>query len=315
MNRFRNVLVAAAPGRLDAATLGLAADLPGVSGLTVLDVMAPLPAFRRKVDVEGRTVDLEAALTEDRHAAIRELVARVLPGLDVDVVVVSGEPFVEVIRRVIAKGHDLVVVGWPERQEDDESLPTGIMQLLRKCPIPVWVARPSRARNLRVLALVDPDPDDPVRDGLNDRVLDLARSLREWRNGDLHVAHAWSLAGESTFRSSPYVGMPDAMVDAMVRSVEGAHQERLIRSLERHGLGGGATQVHMPEGEAGIVLPRLARRLSIGLIVMGTVGRTGLSGLFMGNTAETILRRVDCSVLAVKPDGFESPIKLRRGTG
>lgn len=314
MNRFRNVLVAAAPGRLDAAMLGLAADLPGMSGLTVLDVMPPLPTFRRRIDVEGRTVDLEVALTEDRQAAIRQLVDRVLPGLDVEILVVPGEPFVEVIRRVMADGHDLVLVGWPEQEEGDESLPTGIMQLLRKCPVPVWVVRPGRARKLRVLALIDPDPDDPVRDGLNDLVLELARSLREWRNGDLHIAHAWSLVGESTFRSSPYVGMPDSMVDAMVRSVETAHHERLIATLQRHGLTGAAAQVHMAEGEAGVVLPRLANRLSIGLIVMGTVGRTGLSGLFMGNTAETILRRVGCSVLAVKPEGFESPVRPRRGT-
>ena len=56
----------------------------------------------------------------------------------------------------------------------------------------------------------------------------------------------------------------------------------------------------------------MARRLGVGLIVMGTVARTGLSGLFMGNTAEEILRSVDCSVLAVKPEGFVTPVKLGR---
>lgn len=41
---------------------------------------------------------------------------------------------------------------------------------------------------------------------------------------------------------------------------------------------------------------------------MGTVCRTGLSGFFIGNTAEKILDEVHCSVLTVKPDGFQSPI-------
>jgi hypothetical protein len=36
---------------------------------------------------------------------------------------------------------------------------------------------------------------------------------------------------------------------------------------------------------------------------IGTVSRTGIPGLFIGNTAEKILYRVDCSVLAVKTDG------------
>lgn len=48
---------------------------------------------------------------------------------------------------------------------------------------------------------------------------------------------------------------------------------------------------------------------------MGRVARTGLSGLFMGNTAETVLRSVDCSVLALKPDGFVSPVRLSLDSG
>ena len=47
----------------------------------------------------------------------------------------------------------------------------------------------------------------------------------------------------------------------------------------------------------------------IDLIVMGTVGRTGISGFLIGNTAEKILNTVDCSVLTLKPEGFKSPVK------
>jgi nucleotide-binding universal stress UspA family protein len=67
--------------------------------------------------------------------------------------------------------------------------------------------------------------------------------------------------------------------------------------------------IHMVAGTPGAVLPRLADRLDIDLIVMGTVGRTGLMGLVMGNTAETILRSVRCSLLAVKPEGFLTPVR------
>ena len=41
---------------------------------------------------------------------------------------------------------------------------------------------------------------------------------------------------------------------------------------------------------------------------MGTVARTGISGLVMGNSAEQVLDEVHCSVIAVKPPGFKSPI-------
>jgi nucleotide-binding universal stress UspA family protein len=44
---------------------------------------------------------------------------------------------------------------------------------------------------------------------------------------------------------------------------------------------------------------------------MGTVARSGTSGILIGNTAERILNSIECSVLALKPDSFVSSIKLR----
>ncbi len=68
--------------------------------------------------------------------------------------------------------------------------------------------------------------------------------------------------------------------------------------------------MHLLKGNAGTLIPELAQEKAIELIVMGTVCRTGVSGMIIGNTAETVLRRVDCSVLAVKPDGFVTPVML-----
>ena len=41
------------------------------------------------------------------------------------------------------------------------------------------------------------------------------------------------------------------------------------------------------------------------LAVLGTRGRTGIKILLLGTTAERIIHESPCSVLAVKPDGFE----------
>jgi nucleotide-binding universal stress UspA family protein len=43
---------------------------------------------------------------------------------------------------------------------------------------------------------------------------------------------------------------------------------------------------------------------------MGTVARTGISGLIIGNTAEAILNQLTCSVPAIKPPGFQTPVTL-----
>ena len=62
------------------------------------------------------------------------------------------------------------------------------------------------------------------------------------------------------------------------------------------------------KGHAREVVPECARALGTELVVMGTVGRTGIPGFVIGNTAEQILNQIDCSVLTIKPAGFISPV-------
>jgi nucleotide-binding universal stress UspA family protein len=315
MDRFHRILVAASPGRLEPLTLRTAVKLANANDaqLTVLDVVAPLPPWHKKVNVEGRIIGFEAALLHDRQERLRHMVENTPGGGDSEAIVTVGEPFLEVIRHVLAHGHDLVMLGEPEvNRAAVPQLSGGVMHVLRKCPTPVWVMYPSRARKLRILALIDPDPSDPVRDGLNDLVMELATSLTLRQNGELHVGHAWTLDGEATVRTSPYVELSGGIVDVMVRETEAATRDQLNVLAERHSVGELGGAIHMVSGEPGVVLPRLADRLDIGLIVVGTVGRTGLRGLIMGNTAETILRSVHCSVLAVKPEGFVTPVKPQR---
>jgi nucleotide-binding universal stress UspA family protein len=65
---------------------------------------------------------------------------------------------------------------------------------------------------------------------------------------------------------------------------------------------------HLVKGPARLEIPVLAESLAVDLVVMGTVARTGVAGLFIGNTAEAILEQMECSVLAVKPEGFVTPV-------
>jgi universal stress protein E len=69
-------------------------------------------------------------------------------------------------------------------------------------------------------------------------------------------------------------------------------------------------QTHLVKGWARKEIPIMAKRLEADLVVMGTVARTGIPGFAMGNTAETILSQLDCSVLAIKPPGFATRVTL-----
>ncbi len=289
MDRFKHILVAASPGRLDVPTLRSAVALAAANraSVTVLDVVEPLPSWRRPVTVEGGTIDLEQSMLCNRAERLHRFAHRTRGATEVEAHVTMGKPEIEVIRHVLSHGSDLVIVGKPKPAKGQPSFTSGVTQLLRKCPVPVWAMRPTRAKTLRVLALVDPDPSDPIRDSLNDLVLELATSMARHTDGELHVAHAWSLA-----------------------ALDDEHRWLFEALTVRHSIKEQGGQIHLVEGEPGWALPVLAKQLNITLIVMGTVARTGLTGFIMGNTAETVLRSVKCSVLALKPKGFVSPVQL-----
>jgi universal stress protein E len=50
---------------------------------------------------------------------------------------------------------------------------------------------------------------------------------------------------------------------------------------------------------------RAHRRLRV-----ACVRHAGIAGILIGNTAVTILNRIDCSVLAIKPEGFFTPVTI-----
>jgi nucleotide-binding universal stress UspA family protein len=147
--------------------------------------------------------------------------------------------------------------------------------------------------------------------------MQLAGSLAVSEFAELHVAHAWEVIGESALRHGAFIQMPENEVNAHVERVR-KHYAKLLDALISEA---GATlgqdainyinpQTHMPKGSARKVIPELATRLQVDCVVMGTVARTGVPGFFMGNTAENILNQIECSVLAIKPPGFVTPVTL-----
>ena len=58
-----------------------------------------------------------------------------------------------------------------------------------------------------------------------------------------------------------------------------------------------------------IVIVAINAALIDNLLIMGTIARSGISGILIGNTAERLLPHVPCSVLALKPDGWKCPIE------
>ena len=82
--------------------------------------------------------------------------------------------------------------------------------------------------------------------------------------------------------------------------------------LKKHASSVDSENIELIEGRAPETIETFVRDNAVDLVVMGTVARSGLAGKLIGNTAEQILDRIECSVLAMKPYDFQSPITLKR---
>ncbi len=262
-------------------------------------VSTPFPDLKQLV-IEARQKDLESAIEPIRQQ-----------GLDVRAKLLHGKPFLEIIREVLREDHELVIkTAQGEDGLKDMLFGSTAMHLMRKCPCPVWVVKQEEnERHDRIIAAVDPDPSDEKRHELMVKIMDLASSIAKLEGSELLVVHAWALYGETILRGG--VGrMEQEELDRLVREAEAAHKARLDDLLQKYDLQGLNHRVHLIKGEAGKVIPELAERKRADLIVMGSQSRSGVAGFFIGNTAEKVLHKLDCSVLAVKPEGFVTPVRL-----
>ncbi|MFG0285905.1 MAG: universal stress protein [Phycisphaerales bacterium JB039] len=312
MKRFKNILLVAenGPGAKATTARTVALAKRNRAQLTIVDVVEQIPKQIGRFVTDVSAPELVALIIRKRQEQLEKLIAparrqRIKAAADVLV----GRPFVEIIRAVVRNGHDLVVMssdcGGRLRGSAFGSMS---LKLMRKCPCPVWVMTPTRRkRYARIVAAVGLDGCDNAASSLDRTILELATALTRTEEGELHIVHAWSLWGERMLRGG-FVSMPAEMVAEAVRDARSAARTQLDVLLAEYALEGLKHEVHLLKGDAGEVIPAFAERKRVDLIVMGTLCRTGIPGFIIGNTAENILRKVDCSVLTVKPEGFVSPV-------
>lgn len=206
-----------------------------------------------------------------------------------------GEHWREILLEVTAGNHDLVVIGTRKRSLAGRLLfgSTG-NKLLRLCPCPVWVVK-----------------DEPRQE-----------------HSTVLVAHDLTVVGEAALSiTSAISGQYDgAHVNVLhvVEHPEAAHfldtvaQEERKRRLDdaratleaqcKAVVSDNSWTVTITDGNAYARILEFLEKHPVDLLVMGTVARQGISGLLTGNTAENVLPWTNCSVIAIKPPGFESPV-------
>ncbi len=287
--------------------------------LTVVEVMDEPPSIAGVVSGKVSAETIQKAMLEERQERLQRLIETLRTGIPINTRVLVGTAFLEIIREVLRGQRDLVIKPAHGDSMLDRIFGSNDMHLLRKCPCPVWLMKPAGSKTYRrILAAVDfgKENDKDKKNSLNRQVLEIATSLSHSEFSELHIVHVWRAYGESALRSG-FAQMPEAKLDVYLDDVQQQHQQRLNALMDDLSTWVGKDAVdyvkprlHLLKGDAKDEIPRLAAELKVDLIVMGTLARAGIPGFIMGNTAETILNHIDCSVLAVKPEGFVTPVTL-----
>jgi universal stress protein E len=222
---------------------------------------------------------------------------------------VLGSGWLELIRQVLRERHDLLLIGTRDRYGLGRMIfGSEALKLVRRCPCPVWVNRdaPPTAETgehpLTILLASD-------LSAVSEEALRLAVSLAGAINANLHLLHVLDYPLDRIWATT----LDDPLTVKYHRDVRAAAEEQLRRQVQQ-------VTPHLKQPIAlhlvdGTGFPddsilRFIHDYRIDLLVMGTIARSGLPGIMIGNTAERLLPEVACSVLAVKPLGFHTPVRL-----
>ena len=210
---------------------------------------------------------------------------------------IRGRPFVEIVREVVHEGFHLVIktAALTEPNEVMGRMGPVDIRLVRNCPCPVWLeVAGQEVRNARILVAVDSQTEE---EDLSNVLLAMGTWLAKTSGGELHVISAWEVPDEEFLAAR----MQPEKLSRYADDIRSAAQQRLDAMLIRAGKPVGPNNVHFRKGNAAKTILEDVAGYRPEVVVMGTVGHTNIRGLLIGNTADTVLRQINCPVLAVKP--------------
>jgi universal stress protein E len=161
-------------------------------------------------------------------------------------------------------------------------------KLLRLCPSAVLMVKTATSWNGGViLAAVDVGNADGEHQALHYSIVDHGFEIAALTKGQLHVIAA---------HPSPMLTAADP-----TSHIEARYREQCLAFQTEFDVDD--SHLHIAEGPADVLIPHTAHTLKAAVTIIGTVGRTGISGALIGNTAEVILDSVESDVLVLKTEG------------
>ena len=305
MKRFKNILVGV---DLASADLIIASKLSTATNKAIENALwlakhnearlvffAALESHHYLRFLAEDSADVEESLIEEYEHRLAALASRAIQeGVDASHVLTVGKSWIEIIRQVLKNEYDLVVVGSRQRGPTSSTF-LGSTGMNSSASVRVLYGSAGLERLKFGPVLVADDLSE-----VSDLALTLGVSLAHLQGIPLRVLHVLELGiGRPQWDSFPIRQLARSEANRMIKEqLTRVEANRLQRPAE--------IEIVVDDADAAIL--REIRKHDVGLLVMATVARGGIAGLLTGNTAERLLPEIPCSVLAVKPAGFECPL-------
>jgi universal stress protein E len=218
-------------------------------------------------------------------------------------VVWHNRPYEAIIAEVFTGEHDILIKATRKHDVLQSVIftPTD-WHLLRKAPCPVLLVKNSEwPENGNIVASVHVGSENPTHMTLNDSIVEQLNNLCRRLDASPYLVNAYPMTPANITIELPEFD-PTTYSDA----VRGHHLKEMKALRQKHGIDQEHTRVE--QGLPEVVIPSVVNDIDAGLVILGTTGRSGISAVFIGNTAEHVIDKIDCDVLALKPEGFISPL-------
>ncbi|MDB2384664.1 universal stress protein [Endozoicomonas sp.] len=270
-----------------------------------LDVMHKLQFLPMEKQLEAMLLEqLEEELSRIKTLAWDQ-------GLSAETHIVPGRPRESILKVVDDWNCDLVIkLADPSGAFARNQLTGSDLALIRKCPVPILMMAdrgqvPSFSGKIMV-AIDAGNPNEGAAE-LNQGLLQYGIYLATQEQAELHCVSVWDLpVGKRALRI-----LSDEELYELQETTRKRYRRKQTELMGEFGIkeeGQNNVNMHLLKGQPSHEIQRLANELEVDLIVMGTLGRHSQS-VMIGHTAENILNGVYCSILAVKPDDYSSPLR------
>ncbi|MGF1680291.1 universal stress protein [Photobacterium minamisatsumaniensis] len=278
------------------------------SHVTLLTVIEELAELKEIAHYSSKTLDALNRATTAYQDTLKQHVqslSKQYPNIQFHTHIRIGIPFIEILKEAKDSNASMIVID-SHREEKDKACQRGssTLNLMRKSEVPIWSLSLDSTNVNHIVAAIDLTNQDD--DEFNARIVALGIEFCSVAGAELTLCHAWRLESEGFLRK--WNGYDDLDIALLSEKMRSERIERLNSLLMPHASSPIVQHVKLLEGEPRDILPSYIADNDIDLVILGSLSRTGVAGFLMGNTAESMVNKLNCSVLTLKPDSFKSPV-------